>query len=148
MYIESNISQWLMHHSIHISLFYKEYEFNRIIFAWSTGVKCILHILHITARKWRRWWFPESGVERIFQERYIRWESFWPIENTKIDSNAFISLPFSYNSIFMKKKLKFQTFSRYFLDASTHLYMRVCPSVGPSVCPSFRCSVVPSRVFF
>ena len=22
-----------------------------------------------------------------------------------------------------------------FLDASTHLYKRVCPSVGPSVCP-------------
>ena len=31
-----------------------------------------------------------------------------------------------------------------FLDASTHLYKRVCPSVGPSV----RRSVGPSRVFF
>ena len=25
-----------------------------------------------------------------------------------------------------------------FLDASTHLYKRVCPSVRPSVCPSVR----------
>ena len=36
-------------------------------------------------------------------------------------------------------------FSPYFLDASTHLYMRVCPSVRPSVRPSvhpsFRRSV-------
>merc|ERR1712240_966519 len=28
-----------------------------------------------------------------------------------------------------------------FLDASSHLYMRVCPSVGPSVRPSVRPSV-------
>ena len=66
---------------------------------------------------------------------------------------------------------KQRNITRYtsFLDASTHLYMRVCPSVGPSVgnafldasthlykrlCPSVgpsvRRSVVrgPSRVFF
>ena len=30
----------------------------------------------------------------------------------------------------------------HFLDASTHLYMRVCPSVGPSVGPSMGPSVV------
>ena len=36
----------------------------------------------------------------------------------------------------------------FFLDASTHLYMRVCPSVGLSVRPSVRPSVGPSRVFF
>ena len=31
-----------------------------------------------------------------------------------------------------------------FLDASSHLYKRVCPSVGPSVGPSVRPSVGPS----
>ena len=30
-----------------------------------------------------------------------------------------------------------------FLDASSHLYKRVCPSVGPSVRPSVRRSVGP-----
>ena len=30
------------------------------------------------------------------------------------------------------------------LDASTHLYMRVCPSIGWSVCPSIGPSVYPS----
>ena len=39
-----------------------------------------------------------------------------------------------------------------FLDAPSHLYMRSCPSVRPSVrrsvCPSVRLSVCPSRVFF
>ena len=31
----------------------------------------------------------------------------------------------------------------YFLDASSHLYMRVCPSIGPSVRPLVRPSVRP-----
>ena len=34
---------------------------------------------------------------------------------------------------------------RNFLDASSHLYKRVCPSVGPSVGPSVRRSVGMSR---
>ena len=54
MYLESNISQQLMRHSIHILQFHKEYKFNKMIFAWSTGVKQILRLLHITAKKWRR----------------------------------------------------------------------------------------------
>ena len=33
-----------------------------------------------------------------------------------------------------------------FLDASSHLYKRVCPSVHPSVCPSIRPSVGLSRM--
>jgi len=38
----------------------------------------------------------------------------------------------------------------YFLDASSHLYMRSCPSVGPSVRPSVGRSVRPSlcNLFF
>ena len=35
-------------------------------------------------------------------------------------------------------------FLSLFLDASSHLYMRVCPSVRPSVCPYVRPSVCPS----
>ena len=35
-------------------------------------------------------------------------------------------------------------FRRPFLDASLHLYMRLCPSVGPSVSPSVGPSVGPS----
>ena len=34
-----------------------------------------------------------------------------------------------------------------FLDASSHLYKRVCPSVRPSVCLSVRLYVRPLRLF-
>ena len=51
-----------------------------------------------------------------------------------------------------KKAIGHKSYDTPFLDASTHLYMRVCPSVVPSfrrsVVPSFRRSVVPSRIFF
>ena len=44
----------------------------------------------------------------------------------------------------------FATILSFFLDASSHLYKRVCPSVrrsvGPSVCPSVRPSVRPLRL--
>ena len=50
-------------------------------------------------------------------------------------------------SIFLYQNRKFQ-----FLDAPSHLYRRLCPSVrpsvGPSVGPSVRPSVRPSRVIF
>ena len=36
----------------------------------------------------------------------------------------------------------------FFLDAPSHLYKRLCPSVGPSVRPSVGPSVRPSRVIF
>ena len=40
----------------------------------------------------------------------------------------------------------FFTFMEHFLDASTHLYKRVCPSVGPPVGPSVGPSVGPERL--
>ena len=40
------------------------------------------------------------------------------------------------------------SFFLVFLDATTHLYKRSCPSVRPSVGPSVRPSVRMSRVIF
>ena len=47
---------------------------------------------------------------------------------------------------FMRRKDLF--FFLFFLDAFSHLYKRVCLSVGPSVGPSVRRSVRPKRVEF
>ena len=49
---------------------------------------------------------------------------------------------FFYSTVYFCCNDKFTRFKRrLFLDASSHLYMRVCPSVGPSVRPSVRPSV-------
>ena len=49
-----------------------------------------------------------------------------------------ISLPFLLNH-HESANITFPNYTRLypFLDASSHLYKRVCPSVGPSVCDAF-----------
>ena len=44
----------------------------------------------------------------------------------------------------LKVSYTLETFHHFFLDASSHLYKRVCPSIGPSIGPSVRPSVCPS----
>ena len=43
-----------------------------------------------------------------------------------------------------KKQYSTRQTTQGFLDASSHLYMRLCPSVGPSVGPLIRRSIGPS----
>ena len=57
----------------------------------------------------------------------------------KVDCDTMLHLQHICAKAAYRVSLKIQLF--YFLDASTHLYKRVCPSVSPSVHLSVRPSV-------
>ena len=48
-------------------------------------------------------------------------------------------LPYILSTFLISNVLWIRLRARWFLDASTHLYKRVCPSVDPSVRPSVTC---------
>ena len=60
--------------------------------------------------------------------------------------NAFVKI--AENGVIQDRDASYVVYTALFLDASSHLYKRVCPSVrpsvGPSVGPSVRRSVRPS----
>ena len=115
-------------------------------------------------------WPRSSGPSPLAQAYWARPPAFWPrpssadlmaqvlypkptgpvplVKNngTKVGGmNGRINIPYILKDTAPLGPLPCSQSTNPFLDASTHLYMRVCPSVGPWVCPSM---VRPLRVFF
>ena len=104
----------------------------------------------------------EDELRRLEKRVRSIWRRIWDTINEKsgIDEDEMFKFDYKifsfYKELESKKQVKWSSDYRgvlphtctplsHFLDASSHLYKRVCPSVGPSVRPSVRRSVTPFR---
>ena len=109
-----------------------------------TGIRCFVHILTIKSFSyWNRDWRTNFPIQYT-QFKFINETISYSPDNAVIVSPCRFWLQSSIFPAFTSSEITFQTawqppgcitevFITRFLDASTHLYMRVCTSIGPLV---------------
>ena len=120
----------------------------------------IIHLLRFSVWTFRRWWWPFWQRQKITgnNEKKIKKtknfaikEVFWSLKHEESIKNTFTALRtlLHIENVWHRWLLLQSLFQNaLFLDASSHLYKRLCPSVRRSVGRSVRRSVRRSPVFF